>query len=128
MGFAARISSVAAGLLLGLQCATQFVGWSFAWAPALGAGIRVSSDLTIYPPWRVIAWRRDFAAEEPRVFAAAISLVLPVAAGGLGLTILFEGAGSARRRVRGWGGRLEARRAGLLRNPAACWAIWAAAS
>lgn len=99
---------------MGLQCATQFVGWTFAWAPVLGAGAQLSPDLTIYPPWRVLAWRRDFVALEPRVFAAATALVLLSAAGGLGLVVLFEGEGGARRRARGWGGRAEARRAGLL--------------
>jgi type IV secretion system protein VirD4 len=101
-------------LLIGLQSATQFVGWSFGWTTALGPGVRASPELVVYPPWRVLAWRRDFAAEEPRVFAAATSLVLLAAAGGLGLTTLLGGEGAARRRVRGWGGRAEARRAGLL--------------
>jgi type IV secretion system protein VirD4 len=74
----------------------------------------MSPSLTLYPPWRVLAWRRAFAAEEPKVFAAATSLILLAAAGGLGLTILFAGEVGPRRRVQGWGGRAEARRAGLF--------------
>ncbi len=113
MGFGVRIASAAGGLLFGLQAATQFVGWSFAWTPVLGQGVQAGPDLSIYPPWWVLVWRQQFGAEEPRIFASATSLILLGVAGGLGLAILFEGAGGVRR-IRGWGGRDEARRAGLF--------------
>ncbi|WP_231733365.1 MULTISPECIES: type IV secretory system conjugative DNA transfer family protein [unclassified Phenylobacterium] len=100
-------------MALGLQAATQFVGWTFAWSSALGPGLTVSSDLVLYPPWRVVAWRAAFADQAPKVFSAAGSLVLLGTAGGLGLAVLFGGEPTARR-ARGWGGRAEAREAGLL--------------
>lgn len=31
-------ASAALGLLAGMQAATQYVAWTFAWAPALGDG------------------------------------------------------------------------------------------
>jgi type IV secretion system protein VirD4 len=109
-----RIASGIGGLVLGLQAATQFVGWTFAWAPALGAGAVVGPDLKLYPPWRVLTWRGAFGAEAPRVFGSASSLILLGVAGGLGFAILCEGQSGAPRRVRGWGGMSDARRAGLL--------------
>ena len=35
MGVGLRMVCAAGGLVLGLQAATQFVAWTFAWAPAL---------------------------------------------------------------------------------------------
>jgi type IV secretion system protein VirD4 len=104
--------SAAGGVLLGLQAATQFVGWTFAWAPALGPGVPVSRDFKLYPPWQVLVWRRAFLAEAPRVFASATSLMLLAAVAGLGLAVLADQQGSVRR-LRGWGDLGDARRAGL---------------
>ena len=114
LGAGLRMASAAGGLLLGLQAATQFVGWTFAWSPALGPGIDASPDLKLYPSWRILAWRAEFGGEAPRVFAAAGSLVLLGVAGGLGVAVLFEGQGGAPRRTRGWGDRGDAGRAGLF--------------
>ncbi|MDZ4371729.1 MAG: type IV secretory system conjugative DNA transfer family protein [Phenylobacterium sp.] len=114
MGVGFRMVSAAGGLLLGLQAATQFVGWTFANAPALGVGLTAGADLTFYPPWRILVWRRSFAAEAPKVFAAASALILLGVAGGLGAAILFDGPPGALRRTRGWGRADEARRAGLF--------------
>lgn len=100
------------GAALGLQAGTQFVGWSFAFAPALGPGLRVASDLVVYPPWSLLVWRQRFGSEEPRTFGSATSLVLLGLAGGLGAGVLLDGPATPRRR-RGWGGLAEARRAGL---------------
>lgn len=100
------------GAALGLQAGAQFVGWSFAFAPQLGPGLRVASDLVVYPPWSLLAWRQRFGSEEPRTFGAATSLVLLGLAGGLGAAVLLDGPAAPRRR-RGWGGLAEARRAGL---------------
>lgn len=113
MAFGFRLAAAAAGLTLGLQTATQFVGWTFAWHPLLGPGVRVASDLTLYPPWRVLVWKRRFGERAPKVFAAAASLILLGAAGGIGLGALSLGGGAICR-VRGWGDRREARRAGLF--------------
>lgn len=112
-----RLLLFALGLLGGLQAATGYVAWTFADAPALGPGILIG-DANAHPPWAILEWRRRFAAEEPNVFTAATSLILLGAAGGLGLGALLPGEGR-RRRVRGWGGLPEARRAGL-RNDAGC--------
>jgi len=107
-----RLCGLAMGAALGLQAGAQFVGWSFAFAPPLGPGLRVAADLVVYPPWSLLAWRRQFGAEEPRIFAAATSLVLLGLAGGLGAGVLLDGPAAPRRR-RGWGDLAEARRAGL---------------
>lgn len=114
MGVGVRITWAALGLLLGLQAATEFVGWTFSWAPALGPGWPVAPDLTLYAPWRVLSWRQQFQPEAPRIFASAASLILLGVVTGLGVTLLFDGQGAAPRRTRGWGGPDDARRAGLF--------------
>lgn len=106
------MSGLACGLLIGLQAATQFVGWSFAYAPPLGPGLTVGHAVA-YPPWSIIAWRARFAAEEPRVFSAANALLLLGTALGLGAGVLLGGE-TGRRRRRGWGGLETAGAAGLL--------------
>jgi len=113
LGAGIRIASAAGGLLLGLQVATQFVGWSFAWHPALGAGLRLDAGPTLYPPWAIVGWQRAHGEEAPRTFAEASSLILLAMAGGLGLGMLVDGEGRTSRRTRGWGSLAEARRAGL---------------
>lgn len=108
-----RFAGLGAGLVLGLQAATQFIGWTFSDAAILGARLHPAPHLTLYPPWAVLGWRSRFAAEEPRVFSAATALILFFAAGGLGAGLL-AGASNGPRRIRGWGGLAEARQAGLL--------------
>jgi type IV secretion system protein VirD4 len=111
----ARISGLALGVAGGLQAATQFVGWSFAYAPVLGAGAPLGAGAArLYPPWAMLAWRGEFGTEEPRVFAAALALVLIGLAAGLAAGMLFDDGPGRRRRVRGWAGLSEARGAGLL--------------
>lgn len=112
MGLNVRLCGLAAGGLLGLQAATQFVGWSFAHAPALGGDLAVG-EARFYPPWSVLVWRARFVAEGPEVFSGAAALMLLGLSGGLAAGLLVGGEGRARR-VRGWGGLAEARRAGLL--------------
>jgi type IV secretion system protein VirD4 len=107
------MAGAAAGVLIGLQAASQYVGWTFGFAPALGSGLRVQPELVLYPPWSVLTWRSRFGAEEPKTFQAATALLLLGISGGLGLGVLLDGPG-AHRRVRGWGGLREAREAGLL--------------
>ena len=115
MGVRAKLFGAAAGLLVGLQAAGQFVGWTFAYAPVLGPGLHLSPDLVVYPPWAIIDWRATFGAEEPKVFGAANALLILGLAGGLGLGVLFDGDPRSRR-TRGWGVLKEARRAGLLQG------------
>src|ERR1043165_2320799 len=107
-GVLVRLAGVAMGVALGLQAATQFVGWTFAWAPVLGAGVSIGPDSVLYPPWKVWVWRRSFAQEEPRVSPAPTAIVLLGAAGGLGVATVL-GSEPTRRRRRGWGGLAEAR-------------------
>ncbi len=109
----ARLASGAAGLVLGLQAATQYVAWTFAFAPALGPGLSIQPDLTLYAPWSLATWRARFGAEEPGVFSNAGALALLVTSSGIALGALV-GAPPASRRTRGWGGLKDARRAGLL--------------
>lgn len=113
MSFGVRISGLAVGLLVGLQAATQFVGWTFAYAPALGHGLPIGHDGVAYAPWSILIWRARFGAEQPQVFSAATALILLGTALGLGCGGLLSGP-PGRRRARGWGGIAEARAAGLL--------------
>ena len=102
------------GAALGLQMATQFVAWSFAYAEPLGPGLAVGSDRArVYPPWAILGWRSRYLQEGPRVFAGGTSLLLLGIAAGLGAGVAFDGGGSRTRR-RGWGDLAEAREAGLL--------------
>jgi type IV secretion system protein VirD4 len=107
-----RLAGFAAGVLVGLQGATQFVGWTFADAPALGPRLQVD-HYAVYAPWDFVTWRREFGAHEPKVFSAAAAIVLLGAAAGLGLSMLASGT-RTRIRVHGWGSLAEARQAGLL--------------
>jgi hypothetical protein len=106
-----RIIGLACDGLIGLQAATQFVAWTFAHAPALGPALPLGAA-RLYAPWSIVAWHRDFAAEEARVFAAAAALLGLGIAAGLAAGLLFEGERRVRRR-RGWGGGSDARDAGL---------------
>lgn len=109
-----RILGAAAGLVLGLQAATQFVAWSFQYAPPLGPGLRAGTETALYPPWSILVWRARFEAQGRKVFAGATSLILLGFAGGLGGVTLLGEDRSRRRRTRGWGSLRDARRAGLL--------------
>ncbi|MCR5873669.1 type IV secretory system conjugative DNA transfer family protein [Phenylobacterium sp. J426] len=111
-GVVSRLTAVALGAILGLQAATQYVAWSFRFASPLGDGLPISDDATLYPPWSVLHWRAEFLSEGPRVFAGAGGLMMLGVALGLGACMLLEPT-AGRRRVRGWGGHDEARRAGL---------------
>lgn len=113
MSVGVRLAGLGAGLLLGLQAATQFVGWTFADAPALGPRLQLRPDLAVYPAWSVLTWRARFGAQHPQVFSAATALLLLGLSGGGGLALLVGGA-APKGRVRGWGGLAEARTAGLL--------------
>lgn len=112
MSIGLRIASLTAGVLAGLQAATQFVGWTFAYAPALGPGMPVGAA-RVYAPWSLLTWRDLIQAEEPRVYEAAMSLGLLGVAGGLGVAAVISAGGATRRR-RGWGTLQDAAEAGLL--------------
>ena len=113
MSSGVRLAGAAAGVLIGLQAASQYVGWTFADAPALGPRVRLTSDLSVYPPWAIGPWRKRFGAEEPKTFNAASALILLGASAGLGLGMIASGGG-VHRRVRGWGDLQDARSGSLL--------------
>jgi len=108
-----RVSGLVGGLLVGLQAATQFVGWSFAYAAPLGRGLPFGREAVIYAPWSILVWRERFGPEEPKVFSAGQALLLLGTALGLGGGVLLSGEANPRRR-RGWGGLDDAREASLL--------------
>lgn len=108
-----RLACLGLGLLLGLQAATQLFAWTYHWAAALGPAMRVHPDLALYPPWAILAWRGEFGDEARTAVSRSAPLILLGAASGLGLGSLVSGDRTARR-IRGWGGWAEARRAGLL--------------
>lgn len=107
-----RLIFLAFGLLLGCQGATQAFAWLYDDAPALGGALRLGPDVSLYPPWSILAWRLRFATETQQAFTSCSPLILLGAVGGLGLGAMADG-GSAVRRVRGWGGLDDARKAGL---------------
>ncbi len=109
----ARIALLGLGLLLGLQAATQLFAWTYQWSAALGPAFQVHPDLMLYPPWAILFWRAEFGDEAQTAVSRGAPLILLGAAGGLGLGSLLGGDRTARR-IRGWGGWPEARRAGLL--------------
>lgn len=113
MSFGVRISGLAGGFLLGLQAATQFVGWSFAYAPPLGPGLSVGQEAVVYSPWSFIVWRERFGDQEPKVFSVAATLLLLGAAIGLGGGIALTLA-TTPYRARGWANEAEAKSAGLF--------------
>jgi type IV secretion system protein VirD4 len=112
-GLLGRLAGAALGATIGLQAATQFVAWSFHYAPPLGPGLQVAAGAKLYPPWSILAWKPRFSAQWPGVFSRASTLILFALAGGLGFGALVEGDGRTPRRTRGWGGHADARRAGL---------------
>ena len=108
-----RLILLLAGLAAGLQLATQTFAWTYRHDPVLGGGWTVSEEVRIYPPWRILSWRRQFGGAEPEAFSSSAFLILLGVMGGLGAGMLTQGDGP-RRRIRGWGGLAEARAAGLL--------------
>ncbi|MET3528167.1 type IV secretory system conjugative DNA transfer family protein [Phenylobacterium koreense] len=111
MGVRMRLFGALLGVAVGLQGATQYAAWSVGFDPALGKGLRLSTQLTVYEPWRVLAWRVQFGQSQPRLFARAGFVIVLGVGGGLGLAMLGEGV--AGRRGRSWGDLAEARSAGL---------------
>ena len=110
-----RAGLLAAGLLAGLQASTQFVAWSFYWAPGLGGGIILFDGLILYAPWSVLRWRAALGAEAPQVFAIAGALLVAGPTVAVMSLVLLERTQFVRRR-RGWGTLADARRAGLLKG------------
>ncbi len=108
----ARLILGAAGFLVGAQSASQAFAWLYFYAPALGSGWPISDDLTLYPFWSVFTWRIRFGVESQDAIVSVSPLILLGAFAGVALgTVLSDGDGL--RRVRGWGGWEDARRAGL---------------
>ncbi|MFC5345527.1 type IV secretory system conjugative DNA transfer family protein [Brevundimonas staleyi] len=108
-----RTLFLVAGLILGLQGATQLFAWTYRFADALGAGLPMSPDLRLYWPWELLVWRLRFGMEAEEALRRSAVLILMGGLGGLGLGVLFEGDGRIRR-IRGWGGPADARAAGLF--------------
>jgi type IV secretion system protein VirD4 len=108
-----RLAGLVAGTTAGLWAATQAFAWTYGWADVLGPGLRLGSDLTVYPPWSILAWKADFGAEAQTTVTRTAPVILTGALAGLGLGTLVD-AGGTLRRTRGWGGMADLRRAGLL--------------
>ena len=115
MGAIARATLLAAGVLAGLQASTQFVAWSYYWAPGLGEGLVLSERLTLFAPWSVLRWRAALGAEARQVFAIAGALLVAGPAAAVTGLVLLDRTRSVQRR-RGWGTLADARRAGLLKG------------
>lgn len=111
MSAALRLTCAAAGLVAGLQGASQFIGWSFDWSAGLGPGLPVGGEARLYPPWAALAWRGLIEHEHPKVWRASAWLVVLGGAAGLGLGFAMETPHA--RRPASWGGLREARRSGL---------------
>lgn len=107
-----RLLVLAAGVLAGLQGATQFFAWTYRYDPVLGPALRPSADLAIYPPWAVLVWRRQFGDAADWALMRSAPLVLLGVSAGFGLMMVVDREPATRRR--GWGGLAEARSAGLL--------------
>ena len=101
-----------AGLVAGLQAASQMFAWTYGHAAVLGPGVRMSAGVVIYAPWSVLVWGRRFGSEAQPVLSRSASLVLLGVCCGIG-TGMLVGNGRVRRR-RGWGGLADARAGGLL--------------
>jgi type IV secretion system protein VirD4 len=108
-----RLLLLAAGVIAGLQLATQVFAWTYGFDPVLGSGLVLPADAKLYPPWRILVWRRLFGEDHPEAFASSPLLIVLGAMAGLGLGALTR-TEAVKRRVRGWGGFADARNAGLL--------------
>lgn len=108
-----KIVGLGIGLTLGLQMASQVFAWTYAYAEALGPGVRVSGTAVLYPPWAILVWTGQFGQEVHQVARQAAPLVLLCSA--LGLAV-GAGLDSERRvrRTRGWGTMDTVRKGGLL--------------
>ncbi len=113
-----RLVLLGLGLLAGLQLATQVFAWTYGFDAVLGSGLPLSGETLVYPPWRILVWRRAFGEAQPEAFSSSALLIMLGAMVGLGFGALTRGD-AGRRRIRGWGGMAEARKAGL-RAEAGC--------
>lgn len=113
-----RLVLLGLGLISGLQLATQVFAWTYGHDPMLGAGLPLAEAGRVYPPWRILTWRRQFGEAEPEAFSSSAFLILLGVMAGLGAGAMTSGRGRDRR-IRGWGGMADARAAGL-RADAGC--------
>ena len=107
-----RLIGLAVGLVLGLQAATQLFAWTYRFDMALGPGLAMGSDVVIYAPWSILTWKAAFGLEAAPALSRSRLMILLGGVGGLGLGVMAEGATEIRR-IRGWGGLRDARKAGL---------------
>jgi len=108
-----KLVGLGIGILVGLQAATQMFAWTYEWAPVLGHGWRWGADMVLYWPWSILEWRSAFGDDAQAAVSRCAPLILFGGVSGLGLGGMASGAGR-HRRIRGWGGLEEARKAGLL--------------
>lgn len=111
-----RLCLVAAALTCALQAGTQTFAWTFRYHEALGPALRLGA-WSLYWPWSLVGWRRQFGDDQSEAFSMSISVFLVTAALGIGAVLFLDQKGAAR--VRGWGGVADAGRAGL-RDGAGC--------
>ncbi|MBI2260823.1 MAG: type IV secretory system conjugative DNA transfer family protein [Caulobacterales bacterium] len=86
--------------------------WTYGFDPVLGSGLPLPGEALVYPPWRILVWRRAFGEAQPEAFSSSALLIMLGVMAGLGVGALTRGD-VGRRRIRGWGGMAEARKAGL---------------
>ncbi|MBB3893414.1 type IV secretion system protein VirD4 [Phenylobacterium haematophilum] len=111
MGAPLRLSCALAGLIVGLTGASQFVGWTFSAAPALGRPLPLNLGVPLYAPWALLGWKDLLARQAPAVWRAAAWITMLGALSGLGFALLVERPQS--HTASDWGGLKQARRAGL---------------
>lgn len=107
-----RLLLLAAGVLAGLQLATQVFAWTYGYDAVLGPGLDLPGETRAYPPWRILVWRQAFGERQPEAFSSSALLILIGTMAGLGLGALTR-SGQPTRRIRGWGALGDAARAGL---------------
>ncbi|MEQ1619482.1 MAG: type IV secretory system conjugative DNA transfer family protein [Terricaulis sp.] len=106
---------VAVGIA-GPWAATQFLADAFDRQQALGRPFIRIANTTLYPPWAVFSWSRDWADDFPKPFAVAHLILM----GGVACAVLVAAA-VFRRRLHlkpfgetGWGHFADAEAAGLF--------------
>jgi len=101
-----------------MQVSTQVFAWTYGWTEALGPALRLTPNFSLYAPWSIFIWHTEFGPEVQDTVSRTVPAILVGAVAGLGLGAFVTDALSVRR-LRGWGGLAEARKAGLLEESGA---------